>query len=323
MNEGFGLRAFFTNNVGLKVLSLMVAVALFSVARGAQDVQRSVFVDVVATLPPSSSGKMLTSELPHQVRLTLKGSSSQVNAIRPEDLRVSIDLSDTDLRYYYFADDDFEVPAGVTIAQVAPASVPLTWVNRVEKRVPIQPQLTGQPAAGLALGAPASVSPAEVLVIGPEDELSDLRSVTTEAIALDEVREGRTDRLVPLINPSAHSRFLDESPVRVSIDVVRDLGERTLLAVPVRISVDESTEEDAGPPPVAGDADPAMVSVVLRGDPTALEMIDPASVQVVGQVPADAPLGSVAVSLRAEGLPAGVDVLRVFPGSVEVPLSAP
>jgi len=311
------LREMITHNLGLKLVSLVAAIVLFSVLRGSEDHQRSVFVDVVTTLPPSSSGKMLISEIPDQVRLTLRGGRSLVNSIRPEELTVSIDLTDTNLRYYYFADDDFDVPTGVTITQVAPTSVPLTWANRMEKRLPILPQTTGVPPEGLAVGEPARVSPNEILVIGPESELDGVRAVHTEQVDLSDVSIGRTTRLVPLVQPTPHSRFLDQSPVRVSIDVVRDLAERTLPGVPVVV--------DARGVEVSG-VEPALVTATVRGAPTLIDLIDPATVQAVAPVRVDAnspPTAPLTVRVGLRGLSQEIEVVRVDPEEVEVRVATP
>ena len=69
----------FTENVPLKLLSLALSVLLFSIVHSDQDGQRSIFVDVVALLPPPGSQKMLISDIPHQVKVTLRGSNSFAN----------------------------------------------------------------------------------------------------------------------------------------------------------------------------------------------------------------------------------------------------
>src|SRR6478609_5916422 len=89
------VRAMLTENVGLKAMSLVVAVFLFSVVRGAEKAQRSVLVDVVAVLPPETVPRILTSDLPAKVRLTLRGSRSLLNSVRTDDLGpIQLDLSE-------------------------------------------------------------------------------------------------------------------------------------------------------------------------------------------------------------------------------------
>ena len=294
------------NNIGLKIASLIAAIVLFSLVRGTEDAQRSVFVGVTALLPAPSSGKMLVSELPDQVRLTLKGSRSQINAIRPESIpSVQIDLTDTDLRYYYFADDEFDVPAGVTITQVGPTSIALDWATRMERLLPVQARLVGQPPDGLVLGEPARAEPAEVLVIGPDTEVADLRAVQTDPIDLSQIQLGRNELAVALVRPPPHTRYQGDPSVTVVLEVVRDLAERTIPGVTVEVE---------GP----GRADPGQVSVTLRGAPTAVEMVDPARIRAAADLSSFDPTVGGAVPIVVTGLPEGVEAARIEPAFVEV-----
>lgn len=305
------LREIVTNNLGLKLTSLVAAIVLFSIVRGAEDAQRSVFVDVVAVLPPPSSGKMLVSELPDRVRLTLKGSRSQLNAIRPELMQpVQIDLTDTDLRYYYFAGDEFDVPAGITITQVAPASVPLQWAERLEKRLPVQPRVEGIPPEGTVLGAPPHVEPDTVTVVGPREELEGVRSVRTEPIDLSGLDVGAYVRRVPLQRVCTHCRFLEERPVEVRFELLRDLSERSLTALPVVVEGGEARE-----------IEPRVVSVTVRGLPREVDLVDPARVRAVVDVSGQS-AGSELLPVSVQGLPPGIEVLSVEPAAVKVTLAA-
>lgn len=299
------IRDFFTQNFGLKLTSLVAAIVLFSVVRGAEDAQRSVYVDVVALLPAPSSGKMLISELPDRVRLTLKGSRSQVNGIRPELLPpVQIDLTDTNLHYYYFADDEFEMPGAVTITQVAPASVELEWAERMEKTLPVQPQITGTPPEGLALGEPPRSQPTEVVVVGPADRLGPLRVVRTDPLDLSDVEVGAQTRRVRLERLPEHCRIVDEDRVEVRFEVVRDLAERTFPGV--RVVVEGGA---------ARDLSATRVSVVVRGVPSQVDLIDPAQVQAVVDVTGREP-GEGEVPIAIRGVPGGIEVSTVEPSNV-------
>lgn len=294
------------NNIGLKIASLITAIVLFSLVRGAEDAQRSVFVDVVALLPPPGSGKMLVSELPDQVRLTLKGSRSQINAIRPENIApVQIDLTDTDLRYYYFADDEFDVPAGVTITQVGPTSIALDWATRVERPLPVQPRLVGQPPDGMVLGEPARAEPAEVVVVGPDSEVAELRAVQTDPVDLSQVQIGRNELGTALVRPPPHTRYQGDPIVTIVLDVVRDLAERTIPGVEVQV---------AGP----GQATPTRVSVTLRGAPSAVEMVDPARLTATADLSNLDPTLGGAVPVVVSGLPDGIEATLVEPSSVAI-----
>ncbi len=296
-------RAFFTHNLGLKLTALVVALVLFSAVRGAEDAQRSVFVDVVATLPTAETPMMLISQPPDQVRLTLRGPRSQINAIQSEDLRpVVVDLTDPNQRYYYFADDDFDVPTGVTITQVAPTSVPLEWARRAERTLPVQPRLVAEPTEGFVLSEPARAEPGEVLVVGPEQEVATLRTVQTEPISLDGLTAGRHELRIPLMGPPPHTRY-DEASVTVVLNVVPDRAERTIAGIQVVL-------------PEGFTVMPQRVSLVVEGIPTAVSAVDAAALTATVDVASVRDDGQLQVEIR--GLPSNVTLIRIEPATVQL-----
>ncbi|MBC7173017.1 MAG: hypothetical protein H5U40_11335, partial [Polyangiaceae bacterium] len=100
-------------DLGLKAASLVAALVLFSVVHGAEDAQKSIYVDLITLLPSEDSGRMLVSDVPVRVRVTLTGSRSQLNAIRQEQLPpVQIDLRNHRGDEYFFADEDVDLPVG-------------------------------------------------------------------------------------------------------------------------------------------------------------------------------------------------------------------
>ncbi|MEM1417205.1 MAG: CdaR family protein [Myxococcota bacterium] len=302
------LREALTHNFGLKVTSLLVAIALFSMVRGAEDAQRSVFVDVAVALPPNDDGKILVSDVPERVRLTLRGSRSQVNAIRPEELTVTMDLTDTSIQYYYFAEDDFDIPASVQLSQIAPASVPLRWAERLEKFLPIQPDLVGAPPEGLILGEPARVEPGEMTIGGPRSTLQTLRVLQTAPIDLSTLSVGTERIQVPLARLPERCRYGSEAPVTVTLRVVEDVAQRTLVAVPV----DVVAGDDAGPRALG--IAPEVVSVTLEGPPAIVDVVDPAELRA--QVDVSAARAGEEVRVTVPDLPEKLRLVAVEPPAV-------
>ena len=86
MNIAERLRAALTENVGLKLLSFMCALLLYSLVHGSQDAQKSVSVDLVMLLPPDAAKRVLVSPLPPRVRVTLRGSRSQLDELHADDI---------------------------------------------------------------------------------------------------------------------------------------------------------------------------------------------------------------------------------------------
>jgi YbbR domain-containing protein len=304
---GTTLRGLLTENVGLKAMSLVIAVFLFSVVRGAEDAQRSVLVDVVAVLPRPSEPRILTSDLPAKVRLTLRGSRSLLNSVRPDDLGpVQLDLSETRAAVYYFDAEQFSVPAGVEVTQVSPDNVPLTWAERAQRVLPITARLDGRPPPGLMVVGDPTVRPSTVTVRGPEPDLAALDHVATEPIALAGLTEGRIERRVALARLGTHVELASDDDVTVQIELAPEIAERPVPRLDVAV-VGGTLRE----------VRPARVRVTLRGPPTLLDVIDaPSIVPYVDASAVDPAAGTQSVLVRVRGIPEGVELAGVDPEEV-------
>jgi YbbR domain-containing protein len=306
-----GLKNAFTANLGLKLFALAAAIILFSLVHGAEDAQRSIFVDVVAILPPSDSGKMLVSEIPDRVKITLQGSRSLLNSIRREEMEpVQIDLSEPTLRYYYFEPTSFDIPAGVDIIQMAPASIPLTWVDRIERELPIEAQLRGDPGPGLAVQRPVAVDPRVAQVEGAQTELDGLVSVRTEPIQVTGLPAGSHERTVRLERLPPHSNHRGEMAVTVRFEIIPEMQQRVFTGLSI----------DAVGPPAR--VRPETVDVTLRGPPNLMTDLEPTRVVPWIDSTHDSlgPGVTAPLPIQIRGLPHGVDVVGTDPEEVLVTL---
>jgi YbbR domain-containing protein len=297
-----------TENLGLKVLSVVAAVVLFSVVHGAGDLQRGVWVDVVTLLPPESSSKLLLSELPDQVRLTVRGRRALVQSLGRDPIApVQLDLRDTARRYYAFDPDQFELPAGISIVQIVPEVIELHWADKAERRLPIVPTLVGVPPSGLELRGRARVEPAEMRVVGPAETVERLTELPTEAVDIARLGVGLQDVRVPLRAPPEHVRFADGAPVRVLLELLPKLERRTLRRV--QVSAVGGGERV--------DLRPARVDVVVEGPVAAVADVDIDT--VIATVDASATPASGAMrAVEVRGLPEGVQLVSVTPSEVLV-----
>src|ERR1700688_1980067 len=80
------IKSSFTENLNLKVLSFAFALVLYSLVHSSQDAQRSVLVDLVVLLPPESANRVLSNQLPPQVRLTLRGQRAALDDLHADDI---------------------------------------------------------------------------------------------------------------------------------------------------------------------------------------------------------------------------------------------
>ncbi|UJR79797.1 YbbR-like domain-containing protein [Sandaracinus amylolyticus] len=307
VREGGFVRNLIFENFPLKVFSLVASLALFSLVRGAEDAQRSLFVDVVAVLPDASTGRILLSDIPDRVRVTLRGSRSLLNSIRRDDIPpIQVTLDDTRARLYYFDPERIEVPAGVEITQIAPATIALQWADRAERRLPVHPTIDGRPAPGLMLAGPPEVRPPSAVITGPAPEISPLDHVTTDPIALAGLEAGRHERRVALMHLPPHAEYEGDAMVTVVVDIAPQVAERSLPRLEVAVVGGEVRE-----------LRPARVRVRVRGAPQVLDGMDALGVVPYVDVSELEPTaGGQSVPVRVRGIPDGVELVDVEPPDV-------
>ncbi|MDH5490896.1 MAG: CdaR family protein [Myxococcales bacterium] len=306
---GERLKAAFTQNVGMKLFSILLSVIIFSAVHGAEQAQRSVWVDVVALTPPPGSGKILVSELPERVRLMISGNRSTVNSVLPGTLPpVQIDLREGSLSRYSFFDQEFNLPVGVSITMIDPASFELDWAERVDRRIPIEPILDGEAGLGLVLARPAVVDPGNILVSGPVTEVGPIRTVSTQPVDLSDYGVGRHVVRVGLTRPPPHARYEDEVPVRVTLDIVADVAERRLEGLRIE-------------PVGRGGAvtlRPETVDVLLRGAPARVDLLSPDRLVPFVRIDTLPEAGTFSLRVELRGVPDQVEVLAVDPAEILV-----
>jgi YbbR domain-containing protein len=301
------IRGLFLDNVGLKAVSLAAAMTLFWIVRGSEDAQRSVFVDVIAVLPPATANEMLTTELPAKVRLTLRGSRSLLNNVRADTLpAVQVDLREPGAVVYYFEAERFELPSGIEVTEIAPASITLAWADRATRTVAVRPRVSGTVDDGLMLVGDPSVRPATVTIRGAAPDIAILDALRTEPIDITGLPAGRHERRVELAMPVGHLEIVDDSVVSVTLEIAPEIAER---AIPRQeISVTGGTLREIRP---------NRVRIILRGSPSVLDALDaPSIVPYVDASGLDPALGTQPILVRVRGVPEGVELVGVEPEEV-------
>lgn len=303
------LARIFREDLGLKIGSLVAAIALFSLVHGAEQAQKAIYVDLITRVPDASSGRMLVSDLPVRVRLTVTGSRARLAQVRQDTVPpVQLDLRDTTRRQYEFSAADFELPLGVSVTEVDPAAVALEWAPRRERWLRIRPRLRGSTREGLTLSEQVVVEPESVLLVGPGDEVRGIDQADTTEIDLSTLSAGTNVRRVRLARPPEHTYFEEDGMITVTLVGVPERAERTLTRLDVA----------AVGAPVRG-LRPTRVTVTLFGPPAVVQAIDPEQVvPFVDATPVARTRAPGLARVQVRGLPEGVEARRIAPPEVLV-----
>lgn len=307
------VRFFFTENLGLKAGALGIAILMFSLVHGAEDMERNVYVDVVVQPPPDATDQILVTDIPDRVRVRLKGSRARLNAIRQESLApVDVTLKSVQDPQYYFEKEAFDLPTGVTVMGVVPPSLNFKWVPRAGRELPVELFLEGELPDDLEWAGEAEVFPEKVRVEGPRDVVNSMRTVRAMEIDVSALGEGLTQREIPLVGAPVNTTF--ETPsVLVTLRVQPRMVERVLS--PLRVD-----SEGAVPKSLR----PRAVTARIRGPVNLVNELNPASVLAVISLRAlDPPRGNVRAPVELRGLPDGVEVVAVEPSEITVQFEEP
>lgn len=306
-------RLLVTENLGLKASALGIAILMFSLVHGAEDMERNIYVDVAVRPPPDAKDMILVTETPDRVRVRLKGSRARLNSLRQEALpAVDVELKSREDSRYYFEKEMFDLPTGVSVMQVVPPSLVFKWVPRAVRDIPVEVFVDGNLAPGLEWAGEAEVFPEAVEVDGPRDVVNSIRTVRSMQVDVSDFEEGVVQREIELVAAPANTSF-DTQTVLVTLRVQAKLKVRVLS--PLRVDAE-------GVVPRA--LRPRAVSARIRGPETLVDALNPASVLAIVSVSeTSTKRGAVVVPVELRGLPDGIEVLGVEPSAITVLLNEP
>jgi YbbR domain-containing protein len=297
-------------HLGLKVLSLGIAVLLWMIIAGDQTVERGLRVPLELTQFPE--GLELQAEPPALVDVRVRGASDTLSRVGTGDIVAVLDLRGArpGRRLFQLTPEQVRTPFGVEVVQVAPSTLVFMFEPSAVKRLPIAPAVDGEPAPGYVVGA-TSVDPPTVEITGPESAVKQATEAVTEQVsivgAVADVTESVT---VGLLDPALRVKGARTATVKVQVR----LGprERTLRNRPLRL-------RDLAPN-LTAHASPSDVDVVVRGSREGLARLE--AEEVVPFVDLQG-LGAGEYTLAVHVDPvADANVARVAPETIHVRLTA-
>ncbi len=230
------LRGAFTQNLGLKLLSLICTIGLFAYIHGQQDVQERTIPVGVISLPPESDERELMTKIPPNIHVTLRGTTRAIDQlIRSGITPVEIDLREGFKRSVQFKAESFKLPEGVEIIFVDPPSIDLEWQEVVTRAIPLQTSITGQPAQGYVIKGEPSVEPRKITVKGPVSLVEVIQFARLAPFDVTGLTEGVWPRRIAIDAPPARVSYLGQQSATVTVTVARRKSEKVFTARRVEV----------------------------------------------------------------------------------------
>jgi hypothetical protein len=247
-------------NVGVKLLSLALALVLWSFVRGSKPIEREQQIPVEYVNLPDS---LLFLEPPPRLMRVLVSAPAQEMLLRLQfmrDVAARIDLAEAS------ATTDRVIPSPADIGDLknehasvvrilSPTVIPLRLARRGERQLPVRLVLRGGDKRGYCLADSPLVVPASVVCTGPEAMLRALEAIQTQPLELA-ARRGQSTAALDL---DLVPKGLACVPERVTVTYTSErLRRRTLAAArltlvpPARAGLDVAMDTLSAALTVAG-----------------------------------------------------------------------
>ena len=297
-------------HLGMKLLSVALAVLLWLVIAGVETVERGLRVPL--ELQQFPAGLELLGEVPTTADIRVRGASGTLSRLSPGDLVAVLDLRGArpGERLFHLTPEQVRAPFGVEVVQVTPPTVAVVFEAAASRSVPIEPAIEGKPAAGYVVGKIA-VTPPSVEVVGPESAVRRVTEALTEPVSIaDATRRVEESVNVGTLDPALRVKTLRTATV--SVEIVPAPLEQTVRNRPIHLR--------GLAPNLTATAEPTEVDVTLRGSRQELSRLQAddaiAFVDLAGYGPGRYTLTVGAESSRDAG------VTRIEPQTIQVRINS-
>lgn len=139
----------------------------------------------------------------NSVTLNLSGSGSLIKSMRPEQVKVKIDLGKAAVgkNSFVITDENVSLPPGILLKRVTPPVVDVILGIPVVKEVPIQVDWAGKLPKQLTLEK-VKINPARIALIGGSRILDRISTIYTEKVYLDNIYSSDTITVKLALSPS-------------------------------------------------------------------------------------------------------------------------
>ncbi|MDA2928010.1 CdaR family protein [Acidobacteria bacterium AH-259-G07] len=178
------LRAFFLKNLGLKVISVLLAFLLWLTITVPEMVQRTLSLPVEFVNMPSQLE--ISDDYDKEVEVVIRSDRS-TSTLDERNLAVVIDLKGAVPGTELIRLTEGNIrnkPSGVEILFIDPARIRLQLESTLRKIVEVTPELVGNPANGFEV-TNVRVIPSEVMISGPKSRVLSVSTAKTEPIAIE------------------------------------------------------------------------------------------------------------------------------------------
>jgi len=213
------IKDFFTNNIGLKISSLVVAILLwFFVILGGR-ARISMDVPVAFTEIPQG---FEVYDAPKTVSVDIKGQERILKDLKKNDVRAVIDLKDAKAGRAFFtlSEHNIILPRTLVVTGIDPETISLKIETQLTKTVKVKPAVTGLPEKGFAI-ADVKVAPDTLVIEGPKSVISKIYQVKTEPLDINGINSDLNYRANLNVPDTTIRKNIDKVDVFITVEKIR------------------------------------------------------------------------------------------------------
>ncbi|MCI5072418.1 CdaR family protein [bacterium] len=204
-------------DLALKLLSVFIALVLWTYVKSEQKQQRSLDVELELVNVPEHL--MLEREIDAQIKVRVLGPKSRVENMNQEYLgTLPLDLSQSHigLNTFWIQEDDFKLPYGIKIDRIMPQIIRIDLDKAITKTLPVLPKFVGKLPEGFEMTS-YDLDPEAVTVKGTQRSMQSLKKLYTTDIDLNSMRS-YYEQEVPIDTSTLNVKLqADSALLRVNI----------------------------------------------------------------------------------------------------------
>jgi YbbR domain-containing protein len=205
----------FLQNVGLKVVSLLLAIGLWMV------VARDPIAEVELNVPIEFRNLPDTLEVDSasftKAQIRVRGPERVIHRLAATDVRAEIDLAGVrpGERTFDLTGRQIYVPQDLKVVQIIPGQFHLSFDNRATRVIEIRPRVTGTFAGGMRV-AQVIADPPTIPIIGPKRRVDAVEAAVTDPVDVSGVMT-RASFVTQAYVPDPLIQVVHPVPIRVTV----------------------------------------------------------------------------------------------------------
>lgn len=209
------MKGFFTKNLSLKLISILLAVILWYFVISEKGGETALSIPLDFRNIPSSL--IIIKNPIESINIRINGPVTLLRGLSPREVKAVIDLSNAEpgVAEFGIQPEQITVPRGLRVTMVSPASIMLRLERLIRKNLLVEAILVGKPFEGFKITG-KWVDPPAVEIVGAQNELKGLRKIFTEEVDVSGLKQD-TIKKASLGLGGLHIKSVSSQEVKVNI----------------------------------------------------------------------------------------------------------